>query len=263
MAPAQNNDAAAGRPVILIVEDDAFVRRVIRLSLAADKRFECRESANVWQAENRMARERVDLILLDWMLDETSGIEWLRQLRRNDATKDMPVIMLTARGEGPQRIEGLQAGADDYIAKPFLPRELRARIDAVLRRCAAKARPAQRDPAAVSLRVGDMVLDCAGGTLTIRGRRLRLRRKELLLLRCFFSDPVRILTRAELLAAAWSDDTAGERIVDVYVRRLRLILATNPQGGKAQADSAPHNIETVRGVGYRLAPCAEAAERRV
>lgn len=221
---------------ILIVEDERalvellqynFERAGYRVSVAHDGE----------QALAIIAEERPDLVLLDWMLPLTSGIEVCRQLRRQPQTANLPIIMLTARGEEGDRIRGLDAGADDYIAKPFSPTELLARIRAVLRRI----RPALADEA---LSYADLHMDLVGHRVTRNGRPLHLGPTEFRLLRHFMEHPGRVFSREQLLDAVWGRDVYVEgRTVDVHIRRLRVALNT---------EEGVDLIRTVRGAGYAL-----------
>ncbi len=221
---------------ILIVEDERalvellqynFERSGYRVSVAFDGE----------QALAAIAEERPDLVLLDWMLPLTSGIEVCRQLRRQPQTANLPIIMLTARGEEGDRIRGLDAGADDYIAKPFSPTELLARIRAVLRRI----RPALAEEA---LSYADLHMDLVGHRVTRNGKALHLGPTEFRLLRHFMEHPGRVFSREQLLDAVWGRDVYVEgRTVDVHIRRLRVAL---------NADDGADLIRTVRGAGYAL-----------
>jgi two-component system phosphate regulon response regulator PhoB len=234
-----NRPSQQSRPLqahILIVEDERalvellqynFERSGYRVSVAYDGE----------QALAIIADERPDLVLLDWMLPLTSGIEVCRQLRRQPQTANLPIIMLTARGEEGDRIRGLDAGADDYIAKPFSPTELLARIRAVLRRI----RPALAEQA---LTYADLHMDLVAHRVTRDGKTLHLGPTEFRLLRHFMEHPGRVFSREQLLDAVWGRDVYVEgRTVDVHIRRLRVAL--NAEGGSDL-------IRTVRSAGYAL-----------
>jgi two-component system phosphate regulon response regulator PhoB len=183
-----------------------------------------------------LAENPPDLALLDWMLPHVSGIELCRRIRRDPATKALPVIMLTARGEEADRIRGLDTGADDYVTKPFSPDELIARIRALLRR----ARPAL---SADELVCGDIVMDLVAHRVRRAGREIALGPTEFRLLRHFIGHPGRVFSRDALLDAVWGRDIdVGDRTVDVHIGRLRKALR--------QAGDDP--IRTVRGAGYAL-----------
>jgi two-component system phosphate regulon response regulator PhoB len=180
---------------------------------------------------------RPDLILLDWMLPDVAGTVLARKLRADARSKDIPIIMLTARAQEQDKIEGLDAGADDYITKPFSPKELMARIKAVLRR---------RSPQLTDdlIEVGGLQLDPAAHRVNAGGRELRLGPTEFKLLHFFITHPERVYSRMQLLDQVWGDHVfVEERTVDVHIRRLRQAL--EPTGHDRL-------IETVRGAGYRL-----------
>ncbi|HYB70830.1 MAG TPA: response regulator [Candidatus Bathyarchaeia archaeon] len=223
-------------PRILIVEDEPDIRDLLVFHLE-------REGYHVVRSRSgpealRLARAGPpDLVLLDIMLPEMDGLEVCRRLRQDPATRDLPIVMLTARGDEVDRVLGLELGADDYVVKPFSPRELIARIRAVLRR----TRPAA--PAA-PLAVGRLTIDPAAHTVTVDGGPVSLTRKEFDLLRALVEARGRVLSREFLLDTVWGYTAAGEiesRTVDVHVRRLRQKL-----GGEGA------RIGTVTGVGYRL-----------
>ena len=180
--------------------------------------------------------EPPDLILLDWMLPSLSGIEVCRRIRRNESARDVPIIMLTARGEDSDRVRGLDSGADDYITKPFSPRELMARVRAVLRR----SQPSDHE----RLVYGDIEMDLARHRVQRGGRDLHLGPTEYRLLRHFLESPGRVFSREQLLDAVWGRDVYVEtRTVDVHIRRLRKTLN---EGG------LPDLIRTVRSAGYAI-----------
>lgn len=222
---------------ILIVEDEAAIRELIAGPLR-QAGFDTAEAADIAQASTALAARRPDLVLLDWMLPGVSGIEFARRLRRDEATRDVPIIMLTARGEESDRLRGFDAGIDDYISKPFSVRELVARVQAVLRRAA----PQGEDQA---LRAGALELDPISHRVRAAGEPLRLGPTEFRLLRFFMSHPERVFTRGQLLDGVWGEHVyVEERTVDVHVRRLRKALA--PHGHDRL-------VQTVHGTGYRFA----------
>ena len=224
------------KPRILIVEDEAALVAMLRYNLEKEG-YQVDEAADGQEALIKVAEEKPDLVLLDWMLPQLSGIEVCRQLRRHPETRNLPIIMLTARGEETDRVRGLDAGADDYIAKPFSPSELMARMRAVLRRI----RPALAEEV---LTCGDLVMDVAAHRVARGGRDVRLGPTEFRLLRYFLEHPGRVLSRDQLLDAVWGRDVFVEqRTVDVHIRRLRKALNA-PQ----DADI----IRTVRSAGYAL-----------
>jgi two-component system phosphate regulon response regulator PhoB len=224
------------KPHILVVEDEPPLVELLRYNLE-------KEGYLVDVAEDGAAAlERVrgstpDLIILDWMLPELSGIEVCRQLRADPDTKEVPVIMLTARGEEADRLKGLASGADDYVVKPFSPAELLARVRAVLRRSTASA-PDE------TLTYRDLKLDMASHKVMRGGRAVNLGPSEFRLLRVLLKRPGRVFSREQLLDLAWGRDVYLEvRNIDVHIRRLRKQL--NAPG---EADL----IRTVRGAGYAL-----------
>ena len=183
-----------------------------------------------------MADRRPDLVLLDWMLPDLSGLEFARSLRREDATRELPIIMLTARAAEDDKVLGLESGADDYLTKPFSARELVARIQALLRRAAG----AEGD----SLTVGNLKLDPASHRVSAEGTEVTLGPTEYRLLKFFMSQPERVFSRAQVLDRVWGGNVyIEERTVDVHIRRLRKAL--EPHGCDAY-------IQTVRGSGYRF-----------
>jgi two-component system phosphate regulon response regulator PhoB len=184
-----------------------------------------------------IAERRPDLVVLDWMLPSISGLEVCRQIRRKPETRDVPVIMLTARGEEADRVRGLDSGADDYVTKPFSPAELVARVRAVLRR----SRPSTAEEA---LDYAGIHMDLAAHRVTRNGRPIHLGPTEFRLLRHFLEHPGRVFAREQLLDAVWGHDVYVEpRTVDVHIRRLR--KAINGEG-------EPDVIRTVRSAGYAL-----------
>jgi len=187
-----------------------------------------------------LAREEVpDLIILDWMIEGTSGIEVCRQLRRDKQTAHVPIIMLTAREAEDDRVRGLQMGADDYLTKPFSPRELLARVAAVMRRI----RPAL---AGETIEVGDITLDPVAHKVQRRGEALQLGPTEFRLLKFFMESPGRVFSRGQLLDGVWDNGSDIElRTVDVHIRRLRKAI---------ELDGVKDPIRTVRSAGYALDP---------
>lgn len=224
------------RPRVLVVEDESDLVVMLRYNLEKEG-FEVAATGDGEEALLLVEEQAPDIILLDWMVPMVSGIEVCRRLRRNPDTRDIPIIMLTARGEEDDRVRGLNAGADDYVTKPFSPGELIARVHAVLRR----SRPALE---ADELRFADIVMDLAAHRVTRGGKMLDLRPTEFRLLRHFIEHPGRVYSREQLLDRVWRDDAFIEpRTVDVHIRRLRKAL--NAGGG---ADL----IRTVRAAGYAL-----------
>lgn len=224
------------KPRVLIVEDETALVELLRYNLEQSG-LRVAVAYDGEEALRAVQEDVPDLILLDWMLPLMSGIEVCRQLRRQTATANVPIIMLTARGEEGDRVRGLDAGADDYVPKPFSPAELVARIRAVLRRI----RPALADEA---LSYADIVMDLVAHRVTRGGKPLHLGPTEFRLLRHFMEHPGRVFSREQLLDAVWGKDVYVEaRTVDVHIRRLRIAL-----NGENDADV----IRTVRAAGYAL-----------
>ncbi|MFM2036123.1 MAG: hypothetical protein RL459_1388 [Pseudomonadota bacterium] len=221
-------------PGVLIVEDEAAVAELISVNLRHHG-FQPTWAMDSITAQAEMDSSLPDVVLLDWMLPGESGLVLARRWRSHPRTKAVPIIMLTARGDEADRVAGLDAGADDYIAKPFSTRELLARIRAVLRRRAP-------EPAVGPLQVGDLVLDAETHRVTHQGRVLKLGPTEFKLLQHLMRNAERVHSRAQLLDKVWGDHVyIEERTVDVHVKRLREALGA--AGGM---------IETVRGAGYRF-----------
>jgi two-component system phosphate regulon response regulator PhoB len=221
---------------ILLVEDDRALVELVDFHLRKAG-YETRITPSGDEALMLASESPPDLILLDWMIEGTSGIEVCRQLSRMQKTKQIPVILMTARGDEADRIRGLDTGADDYITKPFSPRELLARIAAVLRR----VRPAL---AGGTLSFEDVEMDVAAHRVRRGGRPIQLSPSEFRLLRHFLESPRRIFTREGLLDTVWNDGSdLDQRTVDVHVRRIRKALN---EGGR------PDLIRTVRSAGYAL-----------
>ena len=224
------------RARVLLVEDDAALAELVSWHLEKED-FEVERTADGEEAILLARETPPDLVLLDWMIEGVSGIEVCRRLRRMPDTANVPIIMLTARGEEGDRIRGLDAGADDYVAKPFSPTELVARIRAVLRRI----RPALADEA---LSYADIVMDLVAHRVIRAGKPVHLGPTEFRLLRHFMEHPGRVFSREQLLDSVWGKDVYVEaRTVDVHIRRLRMAL-----NGENQADL----IRTVRAAGYAL-----------
>ena len=225
---------------ILLVEDEEAIREMVAMALErAD--FEVQLAPETGSAEQLLAEGLPDLILLDWMLPGMSGIEYARRLRKDDYTRDVPVIMLTARSDEDDRIRGLEAGADDYVVKPFSPRELIARIKAVLRRSRA-------DDEEGVIACAGLKIDTVSHRVTADGDALSMGPTEFRLLEFFMSHPDRVYTRTQLLDRVWSRGTfVEERTVDVHIRRLRKVLSTT---------GYDRFVQTVRGAGYRFSIAA-------
>ena len=221
---------------ILFVEDEAAIREMVELALSRAG-FETHTVAGAAQAESVIERERPDLVLLDWMLPGVSGLEFARKLRRGESTRDIPVIMLTAKGEEGDRLSGFDAGADDYIVKPFSVKELTARIRAVLKRTT----PAGDDD---PIEIGGLRLDPVSHRITAWGEAVRTGPTEFRMLHFFMSHPERVFTRGQLLDRIWGRNVyIEERTIDVHIRRLRKALAEH---------GCDRLVQTVHGTGYRF-----------
>ena len=221
---------------ILLVEDEAAIREMTAMALERSG-FEVVEAEDAQQAERALSDGLPDLILLDWMLPGSSGIELARRFRRDEYTREVPIIMLTARSEEDDRIRGLDSGADDYVTKPFSPRELIARIKAVIRR----ASPEQDEGV---LEAKGLMLDTHSHRVSANGNVLDMGPTEFRLLQFFMAHPERVYSRTQLLDMVWSRGSfVEERTVDVHIRRLRRAL---------ENDGFDSFIQTVRGAGYRF-----------
>jgi two-component system phosphate regulon response regulator PhoB len=223
-------------PVVLVVEDEPAIQELISVTLARNGHT-VRRSANAREASDAVAAELPDLILLDWMLPDGSGPSFARRLRSDPRTREVPIIMLTARAADDDKVVGLDSGVDDYVTKPFSPRELEARIQAVLRR---------RSPhvSKEAVEVDGLVLNPATRSVTAGDKTLRMGPTEFELLHFFMTHTDRVYPRAQILDQVWGDHVFLEdRTVDVHIRRLREAL--EPSGHDRL-------VETVRGAGYRF-----------
>ncbi|TWG86938.1 two-component system phosphate regulon response regulator PhoB [Luteimonas sp. J16] len=221
---------------ILIVDDEPAIREMVAFALRKGE-FEPAHAGDAREAQASIAERVPDLILLDWMLPGTSGLELARRWRREDPTREVPIIMLTARGEEDDRVGGLEAGVDDYVVKPFSARELLARIRAVMRR----ARGEDEDG---NVSVGALRIDGAAHRVFAHGEPVPIGPTEYRLLHFFMTHPERVYTRAQLLDHVWGGSVyVEERTVDVHIRRLRRTL--EPSGCEGM-------VQTVRGAGYRF-----------
>ncbi len=226
---------------ILIVEDEIAIREMIRVSLEMAG-FACLEAGDTQDAHVQIVDKRPDLILLDWMLPGNSGLELIRRLKRETSSENIPIIMLTARIEEDNKIQGLNSGADDYVTKPFSPRELIARINALLRRSATS-----KDGGRLQTRA--LVLDDQSHRVFIDGKAIEIGPTEFKLLRFFMSYKDRAFSRSQILDNVWGGNVyIEERTVDVHIRRLRNALRQN---GVEPIDYGRF-IQTVRGTGYRF-----------
>lgn len=222
--------------IVLVVEDEPAIQELVAVNLE-------HAGHRVWRASSTeeadaMVRDALpDLFLLDWMLPGTSGLAYARRLRGTERTRRIPIIMLTARAQEPDKLEGLESGADDYVTKPFSPKELLARIKAVLRRRA----PERTDDA---VEISGLRLDPATHRVFGHGREITLGPTEFRLLHFFMTHPERVHSRAQLLDRVWGDHVfVEERTVDVHIRRLRQAL---------EASGHDRLVETVRSSGYRM-----------
>lgn len=222
---------------ILIIEDEPAIRELLAVNLR-HAGYQTREAADADGASVQIDAERPDLIVLDWMLPGISGIDLARRLRERASTRDVPIVMLTARAQEGDKLQGFDAGADDYVTKPFSPRELIARVRALLRRAAPEATD---EP----VEIGGLRIEPETFRVFADGKVVTLSPTEFKLLSYFMRNPERVLSRSKLLDNVWGDTVyIEERTVDVHIRRLRLAL--RPTGHDRL-------IETVRGGGYRLA----------
>ncbi len=221
---------------VLIVEDEPGIREMLRFALERGH-FRSAEAGDAAAARLAIAQSRPDVILMDWMLPGASGVELCRELKDNPTTRDIPVIMITARAEEEDKVRGLNSGADDYVTKPFSFPELIARIKAVLRRTAPGGLEERID-------VGGLQVDAASQRVTVKGESVKLGPTEYKLLHFFASHPERVYSRAQVLDRVWGQNVyVEERTVDVHIRRLRKAL--EPHGFDRM-------IQTVRGSGYRF-----------
>ena len=222
---------------VLVVEDEAAIREMLAFNLGRAG-YEVLSAATGVEARSSMADRYPDVVLMDWMLPDMSGLELTRQLKRDPETREIPVIMLTARVQEDDRVAGLEGGADDYITKPFSPRELLARIKVVLRRGAAF-----QDEIVTA---GRLKLNTASHRVSVDGTEISLGPTEYRILHFFMHHPDRVYSRAQLLDRIWGGNVyVEERTVDVHIRRLRKALT---------ASGYDKLVQTVRGAGYRFSP---------
>ena len=221
---------------ILVVEDERPIREMVAFGLRRAG-FEVVEAEDTREARARIADRRPDLVLVDWMLPDMSGLELTRALKRDKDMREVPIIMLTARAEEQDKVNGLEGGADDYVTKPFSPRELLARINAVLRRTQLTARDEV-------VSAGGLSLDAAGHRVMVGDATVPLGPTEYRLLSFFMTHPERVYPRGQLLDRVWGGNVyVEERTVDVHIRRLRKAL---------ESFGFDPLIQTVRGAGYRF-----------
>ena len=221
---------------ILVVDDEPDIREVMRFALE-NAEFQVIEAGHADEARRLLGQGNPDLILLDWMLPGRSGLELAQQLKQSAKTRNIPIIMVSARGEEEDRVKGLDTGADDYIAKPFSPREMVARVNAVLRR----ARPEELED---EIEIAGLRIDNVSHRVSVEGRQVDIAPTEYRLLYFFMTHADRAYSRSQLLDQVWGDQVyVEERTVDVHVRRLRKAL---------EPSSHDRLLQTVRGVGYRF-----------
>jgi two-component system alkaline phosphatase synthesis response regulator PhoP len=224
----------------LIVEDEPDIRKLVNYNLAQE-RFRVLEAEDGEQGLKIVQRDKPDLVILDLMLPGLSGMELCKILRERSETERLPVLMLTAKAAETDRVVGLEMGADDYLTKPFSPRELVARVRAILRRM-ENLKPADPSPAYDK---GSLKIDFSTYEVFARGKNIRLTLKEFELLRFLVQNPNRVLSRDQLLDRVWGGETyVTPRTVDVHIRRLRKAIEKD--------DSKPRWILTLRGVGYKF-----------
>lgn len=227
---------------ILIVDDESPIRDMLRVALEMAE-YQCLEAGNAQEAHSLIIDHKPNLILLDWMMPGTSGIELARRLKRDEVTSSIPIIMLTAKGEEDNKIQGLDVGADDYITKPFSPRELVARLKAVLRRTESSLSGA-------TIIVQGLCLDPSSHRVTINNTSVEMGPTEYRMLEFFLTHQERAYTRGQLLDHVWGGNVyVEERTVDVHIRRLRKALTI---------DGHENLVQTVRGTGYRFSTKVEA-----
>jgi len=225
---------------VLVVEDDRAIQEMLDYWLGQSG-YKVSQAYSAESALELIGQELPDVVLIDWMLPKMSGLAMARRLRADRRTRALPLIIVTAKGDEPDKLAGLEHGADDYVTKPFSPKELLARIKAVLRR-------RKPEDAGDPLQAGAIVLDPVSYRVTLGERRIELGPTEFRLLQFFLANPDRVFTRDQVLDRVWGDHRFLElRTVDVYIRRLRSALRSH---------GAEDLIETVRGVGYRCAPDA-------
>lgn len=221
---------------ILIVEDEESIRDMLGYALLKEG-FECKEAGDVEQARTTIESEQPNLVLLDWMLPGMSGIDYARRLRSTPETRDIPIIMLTAKGAEEDKVRALETGADDYITKPFSTKELVARVRAVLRRYSGTAYSG-------AIEVEGLLFDPETYRVSAEGKEIEISPTEFKLLHFFIGHPERVYSRSQLLDHVWGENVyVEERTVDVHIRRLRKTL--EPYG-------FDKFIQTVRSVGYRF-----------
>lgn len=230
-----------GKPTILVVDDERHILELVKFNLEKDG-YQVSVAQDGKEAYNMARMEKPDLVILDVMLPEMDGFEVCRMIQKDSEISDIPIIMLTARSEEIDKILGLEIGADDYITKPFSPRELLARVKARLRRSARKQQEVEDSE---TIRMNGLVIDPQRFEVLLGGVKLDLTPKEFELIRILAKSPGRVLTRDYLLENIWGYEYMGDtRTVDVHIRHLRQKIETDP--------AKPMYIETVRGIGYKF-----------
>ncbi|MBN2605962.1 MAG: phosphate regulon transcriptional regulator PhoB [Thiotrichales bacterium] len=225
------------RHTVLVVEDEAAIRDMLNFTLSAAD-FNVIEAPNAEQGWNLLLEHKPDCIILDWMLPGTSGVSLAQRIRQHDQVGHTPILMLTAKGEENDQVKGFEAGADDYVVKPFSPRALVARCHALLRRHMPDKHSSE------IIKAGTLQLDLSSYRFTVDGEEVKLGPTEFKLMHFFMTHSNRVYTRSQLLDHVWGESIiVEERTVDVHIRRLRKIL--EPVG-------AANVIQTVRGAGYRF-----------
>jgi len=221
---------------ILVVDDERAIRDMVCMALSQEL-FQWQEASDAHKAESIIKQNPPQLILLDWMMPGITGVDFARKLRRMPETENIPIIMLTAKTEEDNVIRGLESGADDYLTKPFSPRELIARIKALLRR-------SKQENTRDIIRINDLLLDTSSYRVEGNGQTIDLGPTEFKLLRFFMENPDRVFSREQVLNNVWGDNVyVEERTVDVHIRRLRKAL---------EKTGLQDMVQTVRGAGYRL-----------
>ncbi|MEJ2140978.1 MAG: phosphate regulon transcriptional regulator PhoB [Gammaproteobacteria bacterium] len=222
---------------ILVIDDERAIREMVVMALEKEG-FQCVEASDAHKAENLITESSADLLLLDWMMPGLNGVDFARKLRRNEETRNLPIIMLTAKTEEEDLIRGLESGADDYVTKPFSPKALIARIHALLRRSG------EDNGSHEKIEMDGLTLDSVAHRVHYDGHDIEMGPTEFRLLQFFMQNPDRVYSRSQVLDHVWGDHVyVEERTVDVHIRRLRKVLA--PSGHDKL-------IQTVRGAGYRL-----------
>jgi len=221
---------------VLVVEDEEAIREMLVMVLETAE-MDVRAVADTQQALEELDKRIPDLIILDWMLPGMSGVEWARRIKKDDLYADIPIILLTARGEEEDKVRGFDVGVDDYLTKPFSPRELQARIKAILRRSGRLGKDGK-------IEIAGVTLDYNEHRVSVGGKSLEVSPTEYRLLEFFLTHPGKVYSRSQLLDQVWGRSTfIEERTVDVHIRRLRKILADH---------GLEDLVQTVRGFGYRF-----------